>query len=132
MNRIASPHGGVFPWAVRGFDQATSAVTFNAFLLGAMMNTLSFSLGCRGAPQKINAPLALIFFVSATIAPRIVKITTGQLTSALVYPRFSLTVAVFKIIPPTVHLYKLSYFPRHVEVATLLQEQRVQKENNLD
>jgi len=107
---------------VRGFDQATSAATFNALLLGAMMNTLSFSLGRKGAPQKTNAPLALIFFVSATIAPRIVKITTGQLTSALAYPRFSPTVAVFKIIPPAVHLYKLSYFHRQVEVAPLLQK----------
>ena len=69
MNRIPTPHGGLSSSEQRGFDQATSAEIFRELRLGAMTNTLSFSFGRSWARQRINAPLAPIFFVSATVAP---------------------------------------------------------------
>jgi hypothetical protein len=90
-----------------GFDQATSPEIFKELRLGAMTNTLTFSFGRSWARHRIKAPLAPIFFVSATVAPWEVNKTTGHFTSALEVKRFSLTIGVSNNIPPTVQGFRL-------------------------
>ena len=60
------------------------------------MKSLNSSLGGSGLSQTTKAPWGLIFLVSAARAPRVVKMTTGQLPSILGYLRSLFTVDVFK------------------------------------
>jgi len=69
VNLIPTPQGGLSSSEERGLDQATSPEIFMELRLGAITNTLTFSFGRRWALHRINAPLAPIFFVSATVAP---------------------------------------------------------------
>jgi hypothetical protein len=107
VNLIPTPQGGLSSSVDRGLDQATSPEIFRELRLGAMTNTLTFSFGLRWARHRIKAPLAPIFLVSATVAPWDVRRTTGHFTSALEVRRFSVTIWVSKIIPPTVQGYRL-------------------------